>query len=80
MENKNIPVELLEALDPTPDPPNPLYMPRQAWLDLVQRGVCQANGYSYLWGSGGVSRMPNKWVGHPEAWKHWEDIVLFTEG
>ena len=74
----NIPAELLEALDPS-EPIEPLRLPRQAWLDLVQRGRCETKQHLYIWHALGVMRISRHWLGHPEAHNHWEDVVCFVE-
>lgn len=76
-QTNNIPAELLEALDPT-EPIDPLRLRRQHWLDLVQRGSCRTETYIYIWIASGVIRLPLRWLGHPDAHRHWEDVVVFT--
>ena len=73
----NIPAEMLDAIDPTPDPPEPLRLRRQHWLDLVQRGSCRTETHLYIWIASGVIRLPLRWLGHPDAHRHWEDVVVF---
>lgn len=77
-QTNNIPAELLEALDPC-EPIEPLRLPRQAWLNLVQRGQCETKQHLYIWHADGVMRISRRWIGHPEAHMHWEDVIRFVE-
>lgn len=75
----NIPAELLEALDPTPEPPETIRLSRTAWLDLIRLGRCEYDQYMYVWTAEGVTRIHDWWIGHPERWRHFEDVIRFVE-
>lgn len=77
--NPTIPAELLETMDPTPEDPEPIRLPRAAWLSLIQTGHAETETHYWIWTSSGVQRISKIWRGHPDAWRHWQDIIIFEE-
>ena len=74
-----LPAELIEALDPAPEDPEPIVMTREAWLALTRIGHASDRDYFYLWNAYGVERLAACWIGHPDAWKHFQQIIKFKE-
>jgi len=73
------PAELLEAMDPTPAEPDPIIMPREAWLSLVHTGHAETQTHIWIWHADGICRLSKIWIGHPDLWRHWQDVILFRE-
>lgn len=73
------PAELIELHDPTPEAPDPLLIPRDTWLSLIRNGYAESDTHVYVWSADGVSRISKVWIGHPDLWKKWQDVILFSE-
>lgn len=71
------PAELIELHDPTPEAPEPLRLPREAWVHLIQTGYADTADHIYIWSADGVCRLSKVWIGHPDLWKHWQDLIVF---
>ena len=72
------PAELLELRDPTPEAPDAIRIPREAWLQLIQRGYAETEDHVWIWSADGVQRLSKVWIGHPEMWQKWQDVVIFA--
>lgn len=77
-ENINLqPAELLETLDPTPEAPEPLLIPRETWLQLIHAGHAESRDHVWIWSADGVYRISKVWVGHPQLSEHWQLVIRF---
>lgn len=73
------PAELLELHDPTPEAPDPILIPREAWRQLIQRGFAETEDHVWIWYADGVQRLSKVWIGHPDMWQKWQDVILFRQ-
>lgn len=71
------PAELLETLDPTPEAPEAIQIPRETWLQLIRAGQAESRDHLWIWSADGVYRISKVWVGHPQLSEHWQLVIRF---
>lgn len=74
-----LPAELIETMDPAPEDPEPIILARATWLDLIRVGHASDKEFFYIWNAYGVERLAACWIGHPDAWKHFQQIIKFKD-
>lgn len=71
------PAALLETLDPTPEAPDPIVIPRETWRQLIQTAHAESRDHIWIWSADGIYRISKIWIGHPEISDHWQHIIRF---
>ena len=71
------PAELLETLDPTPDAPEVLLIPRETWQLLIRAAFAESRDHVWIWSADGVYRISKVWIGHPRLSEHWQLVIRF---
>lgn len=78
MDNlQTAPEELIQTLDPAPEAPDPIRMPRETWLQLIHTGHAEDQSHAWIWAAEGVYRIAKVWIGHPAIADHWQLIISF---
>lgn len=78
MENINVtPEELLQSVDPTPELPEPIVIPRDTWRQLIQTAHAESSSHVWIWAVDGIYRISKLWLGHPAIADHWQLVIEF---